>query len=144
MSAPDRLVVPQAALEAMVAHARAEAPRECCGLLIGLGDRVERAAPARNTHASATRYLIDPADHFAALRQARAGGLAVIGAYHSHPHSPPRPSETDLAEANDPTLIYVIVSLDGGRGAGPEARAYRFIGSAFEAVPILPVRDGPT
>ena len=44
----------------MLAHAREEAPRECCGLLVGKGDAVERSVRARNLDARPTRYLIDP------------------------------------------------------------------------------------
>jgi proteasome lid subunit RPN8/RPN11 len=59
----------------LLAHARAEAPRECCGLLIGKGESVVRSLRARNLDAKATRYLIDPEDHFAAIRSARAERL---------------------------------------------------------------------
>lgn len=94
-------------------HAAAEAPQECCGLLIGTADRIVHAYPARNVHASATRYLIDPADHFDAIRHARKAGQDVIGAYHSHPASPPVPSETDLDEAL-PSFLYLIVAPGSG------------------------------
>ncbi len=76
-------------LDAIVTQARAEAPLECCGLLIGHGTIVTAAHPAHNVLASPTRYRVDPKDHFAAIREARTRALAVVGAYHSHP-SPPR------------------------------------------------------
>ncbi len=105
----------------MLAHARGDAPRECCGLLIGTGDSVVRSVRARNLDAHDTRYLIDPRDHFRAIRDARAEGLEVIGAYHSHPSSAPIPSATDIAEANSGAdFLYVIVSL-----VGDDVRAYR-------------------
>ena len=96
---------------AIVAHARRDAPRECCGLLIGSDLIVDEAWPARNLERSPTRFLIDPQDHFAAIHRARASGRAVRAAYHSHPAGPPRPSPADAAEINDPELLYVIVSL---------------------------------
>jgi proteasome lid subunit RPN8/RPN11 len=105
----------------MLSHARAEAPRECCGLLVGKGESVVRSVRARNLDATATRYLIDPEDHFAAIRAARAEGLEVVGAYHSHPSSAPVPSATDIAEANSGSdFVYVIVSL-----VNDEVQAYR-------------------
>jgi proteasome lid subunit RPN8/RPN11 len=105
----------------MLAHARQEAPRECCGLLIGEGEAVVRSVRARNLDAKAVRYLIDPEDHFAAIRGAREAGLEVVGAYHSHPSSAPVPSATDIAEANSgPDFLYVIVSL-----VNDEVQAYR-------------------
>ena len=74
------LRMPRSALEIMLAHARREAPLECCGLLVGAGDRVTRVVPARNLRASPTRYLVDPESHFKARRRAREEGLAVLGA----------------------------------------------------------------
>jgi len=65
---------------------------------------------------------VNPADHFKAICHARANGLAVIGAYHSHPRSPPQPSHTDIREANDPGFVHVIVSL---MNAEPQVAAFR-------------------
>jgi proteasome lid subunit RPN8/RPN11 len=112
------------ALGEMLQHAREDAPNECCGLLIGRRGVVERAVRARNLQASPTRYLIDPVDHFGAIRAARAQGRRVIGAYHSHPSSAPLPSESDIAEATGGSeFLYVIVS-PAGRAPGDELRAY--------------------
>ena len=116
----------------MLAHARDEAPRECCGLLIGNLNAVIRSVRARNLDARPTRYLIDPEDHFGAIRSARAAGLEVVGAYHSHPASAPVPSATDIAEANNGNdFLYVIVSP-----LSDEVRAYRIEPGAFTASPI--------
>lgn len=124
------LITPKVIAE-MLAHARAEAPRECCGLLIGQGESVVRSVRARNLDAQATRYLIDPEDHFAAIRAARAEGLEVIGAYHSHPSSAPVPSPTDIAEANSGSdFLYVIVSL-----VNEDVRAYRIANGQFVSIP---------
>ncbi len=94
----------------MLAHARDEAPNECCGLLLGRDRAIERAVRARNVEQGPTRYRVDPADHFAAIRSARADGLLVVGAYHSHPASAPVPSQSDLEEAAGANFLYVIVS----------------------------------
>src|SRR5262245_32681871 len=107
---------------AIVAHAHAEAPRECCGMLIGRGMSVVEAAAARNLADLPTRFLIDPQDHIAAIRGARARGLDVIGFYHSHPHSAAAPSPTDLKEASYPDHFYLSVSLEH---EPPEMRCFR-------------------
>lgn len=113
--------IPVVVVRDMLAHARDEAPRECCGLLIGKENSVVRSVRARNLDAKATRYFIDPEDHFAAIRAARAQGLEVVGAYHSHPTSAPVPSPTDIAEANSgPDFLYVILSL-----VDEDVRAFR-------------------
>jgi proteasome lid subunit RPN8/RPN11 len=98
-------------LDEMIAHARTAAPAECCGLLLGRGEAVVEAVRARNIADSPARFLMDPRDHFAARRDARARGLEVLGFYHSHPRSPAVPSPTDLAAAAYPDHLYAIVSL---------------------------------
>ena len=107
----EEMRVERTLLQQLIAQARTEAPKECCGLLVGTADRISRAIPSLNVGGSLTRYLVNPADHFRALKLARADGLRVVGVYHSHPHSPPVPSETDVAEATYPDYLYVIVSL---------------------------------
>lgn len=134
-----RVEVRQTVLQDVVAHARAEAPNECCGLLIGTSRRIERAVRARNLRASPTRYLVDPVDQLAAIRSARAEGVAVVGAYHSHPASPPVPSATDLAETSYPEFVYLIVSPGGGDCPTPDTRAYRLVGGNFRQLTIVPV-----
>ena len=44
---------------------------------------------------------------------------------HSHTHSEPYPSPTDVAQAPDPGWHYVIVSL---KRDAPEVRSYRIVG----------------
>ncbi len=114
----------RAVRDAVLGHARRTLPYECCGLLIGASvgadTRITRAWPARNLRRSRTRYLIDPVDHFDAIRVARRTGFAVVGAYHSHPASSPSPSATDDREADDAALVYLIASPACG-----EVRAYR-------------------
>jgi proteasome lid subunit RPN8/RPN11 len=103
--------LPRAAMAAMVAHARRTAPAECCGVLVGAGDRVLEAVPANNLSVDPNRFLLDPKTHIAAERDARGRGLTVIGFYHSHPHSAARPSATDIAESSYAEALHVIVSL---------------------------------
>ena len=126
----------QRIVDDLLAQASDEAPNECCGLLLGHSDVVEYARRARNLHESPSRFLIDPADHFAAMREAREAGLRVIGAYHSHPHSPPVPSETDLAEAIDTELLHIIVS-PGTRDAPGQARGFRILDGNFREVRLV-------
>ncbi len=116
----------------MLAHAREEAPRECCGLLIGAGESVLRTARAKNLDTSGTRYSIDPEDHFRAIRSARADRLEVIGAYHSHPKGTPVPSLTDIREANSGSdFLYVIVSP-----VDEDVRAYRIDQGQAVRIPL--------
>ena len=126
--------IPRIVVADMLEHARGEAPRECCGLLIGARDEITRSVRARNLDPKPTRFLIDPADHFTAIRDARAEGKEVIGAYHSHPASAAVPSETDIAEANGgSSFLFVIVSL-----VNDDVRAYDCEDGRFVPVPLIP------
>lgn len=137
MTGTEGLGIRRSARDAMIAHARAQAPLECCGLLIGSAGAIEAAVPARNLRASDTAFLVDPADHFAAIRRARADGRAVVGAYHSHPRSPAIPSPSDVEQALDPAMIHVIVSL--AEPDAPDLRAYRIDGRAIVAAPLADI-----
>jgi [CysO sulfur-carrier protein]-S-L-cysteine hydrolase len=121
--AEPRVEIARPLLDEVVAHAREEAPNECCGVLLGTGGRILRLVRARNARLSPTRYLIHPEDHFGAIRLARAEGLEVVGFYHSHPRTAPEPSETDRDEAAYPGSRYLIV-FPGGAGRPAEVRAF--------------------
>jgi proteasome lid subunit RPN8/RPN11 len=133
------IFIPHRVLDAIITHARAKAPNECCGLLVGHGEKVDEAVPTRNLRQSPTGFQIDPTDHFAALRQTRAERREILGAYHSHPRSAAAPSATDVAEAHYPEFLYLIVSL---ADATPDVRGYHIRSGAVEAVPFETVRDG--
>jgi len=113
----------------MLTHAQEALPNECCGLLVGTSTSLRSAYPARNLRDSPTRYLIDPLDHFAAIKSARRDGTSVVGAYHSHPASPAAPSPTDEQEALDDRLLYVIVSPQT-----EEIRGYRLVKGCFREI----------
>ena len=115
------MTISRVVLDDVLAHAREEHPRECCGLLVGSNDRITEAIRAKNLADRADRYLIDPADHIKAQRTARDQGREIVGFYHSHPAGAIYPSSTDIAEAAYPDAVYLIVS-----GAG-EARVFRLI-----------------
>jgi len=126
------VILPSAVRDAVVAHAREEAPRECCGILIGANDAIVAAVRAANLTANPeTRFLIDPRDHIRARREARAAGLEVVGFYHSHPHSDAVPSATDVAEALYADHLYLIVGLAAGAA---DVRLYKFNDARFEAI----------
>ncbi len=129
--------------DAILAHARAEAPRECCGLLVGLPGRIEQAVPARNAaDRPATRFLIDPRDYFSAIHAARATERAVIGFYHSHPAGRPEPSATDLAEADDPEAIHIIAG-EGTAGPLTGLRAFNLADGAVICEVTLVAAEPP-
>jgi proteasome lid subunit RPN8/RPN11 len=123
------------ALKDIVAHAQEAAPDECCGVLLGVADRIITAVRSRNADDQpARRYAIDPRDHIAARRQARAAHQDVLGFYHSHPHTVPHPSASDVAEWTYPEALSVIVGLDG---QSLRARAFTIRGALVEEVVLV-------
>lgn len=110
-------------LTGIINHARRDAPLECCGLLAGKEDVIDDHIATRNTRNSAVAYQVDPVEHIAAVKAARARGRRILGAYHSHPTSEAVPSATDVAEAYyGDGFLYVIVSLGS---EPPDVRAFR-------------------
>jgi proteasome lid subunit RPN8/RPN11 len=110
------LRLPASVRRAIVAHARREHPRECCGLLVGGRGRVTHAIAVRNVARGdrRRRFRLDPAGHVRWQRLLRdvSPALGILGAYHSHPAGRAWPSETDVAEAHYPEWIHVIVGFD--------------------------------
>ncbi len=129
---PSAIRIEAAVLDAVRRHAEEAAPDECCGLLIGRPDEIEQSRRARNATPGPTRFQIHPADHFAAIREARARDRQVVGAYHSHPSSPAVPSPTDVARSDDPEFLHVIVSRS-------DVRCYRIAGGGYREVPLVAV-----
>ncbi len=107
----------------MIAQAYDCYPEEACGLLIGRvgGGQVARFVPCANTTRSGKVYTIEPKAMLRAEREAEADGMEIIGVMHSHTHTEPYPSQTDVNQAPDPTWHYVIVSL---KREAPEVRSY--------------------
>ncbi len=129
------------AVDAILAHTRRDSPRECCGLLVGTELEVIEAVAAANVAADPIRhYQVSPVDHFAQIKRCRdvtapgAAAVNVIGVYHSHPHSAPEPSPTDLEEAFGEFLYIIAGPVDGS--AQLELRAYRLQAGQFTDVPL--------
>ena len=131
------LAVSAEALADIVAHAYRCYPEEACGLLAGdpATSRVTLCYPCRNAASSARVYTVEPRDHLLADRDAERRGLSIVGVFHSHTHTDPYPSRTDVEQAPDPEWHYVIVSL---KREAPEIRSYRIIDHAVTEEPITP------
>jgi len=98
----------------MLSAAEGAAPDECCGILLGRRQRIERAVAAANVAPDRRdRFEIDPQALVDAYRAARAGGPDVIGFYHSHPRGPAEPSATDSALAARDGRVWAIIGQSG-------------------------------
>jgi desampylase len=98
-------------LDAILSHADAAHPNECCGLLLGEDAKITHAHSTENVHPNpATHFEIDPATLIAAYKAERAGGPQLIGYYHSHPNGRAEPSPTDRESAAHDGKIWAIVA----------------------------------
>lgn len=99
----------------IVAHAKAKAPVEDCGLIGGAIDGenkiVKKVYFLTNLDESAEHFSMDAKEQFDAVKDMRANGLKLLGNFHSHPASPARPSEEDKRLVFDRKLSYLILSL---------------------------------
>ncbi|MDQ1439359.1 MAG: [CysO sulfur-carrier protein]-S-L-cysteine hydrolase [Acidimicrobiaceae bacterium] len=125
----------QPAYQRMVGHCLDGLPLEACGLLGGHVDtaKADVCYPCRNEAQSAKLYSIG-IDYMHAERDADARGIEIIGVFHSHTHTDPYPSPTDIAQAVDPAWHYVIVSL---RDTAPMVRSYRIVDGTVVEEPVV-------
>ncbi|MGP0003607.1 MAG: Mov34/MPN/PAD-1 family protein [Acidimicrobiales bacterium] len=140
---PTSLQITEDQLAEMIAHCICCVPEEGCGLLVGDGSGlVASVQPARNAAASAQIYTVDPRDYLRIDRQAEADGREVIGVFHSHTHTDPWPSPTDVQQAPDPSWHYVLVGL---RHELPSTRSFRIVdGNIREETVVVLDRYNPT
>jgi [CysO sulfur-carrier protein]-S-L-cysteine hydrolase len=115
--------ISQKTIDEMVAHARADLPNECCGMVGGTDGRATTVIPVENSAASPLRFEMDPQGQYNALKEIEDGGGELLAIYHSHTKSAAYPSQTDVNQAvNWPDAIYVIVSLKDEDA--PDVKAY--------------------
>jgi proteasome lid subunit RPN8/RPN11 len=117
----------------LVAHARDEAPNECCGYVRARDGVIEEVVRAVNERSSPYGYELDHRSLFA-VNELDDQGFEV-GVYHSHPRSPAEPSETDINLASYPHWTYLIVSLQNG--AEPMVRGWRIGNGRVREEPVV-------
>jgi proteasome lid subunit RPN8/RPN11 len=132
------LLISKQLLDEIVAHARAEAPNECCGMIAARDGRATAVHRTRNIHASPLRFEMDPGEQLRVLDAIEQAGLELGAIYHSHTRSEPYPSLTDVNLARWwPEPLWVIVGLAGPE---PDVRAFRIVDGAVREA-ALEVED---
>ena len=152
------LKIPQHILDELVTHARELDPYECCGLLAGKNGTVTHHYRIKNIVAqegaeelssfdeakashlkrlspqerAEIAFIMDMHDFSLAKKDIRSQGTELQVVYHSHPHSPARPSVTDVKIATEyediwgkinlAEPLYIILSLQDK--SKPDIRAY--------------------
>ena len=142
---PATVTLPSAIRDAIVVHARREAPNEACGIVVGdrpagNGGQALRWAPLRNPLASPFRYAIDPGDLLRLTIETDDADEVFWAIVHSHVASPARPSPTDLRESHYPDSLYLLVSLDPSEADpatdGASLRAWRIVDGGVHEVAL--------
>ena len=122
------MVIPDGIRAELVAHAREEAPNECCGIVLVRDGVAVEYIRGVNKLASPYRYelYIDP------FVWSEIDDSVEQVIFHSHPETEPRPSRTDRELAGlwsgRPFLIYGV-KLD-------DLRAWRIARDEVEELPI--------
>jgi proteasome lid subunit RPN8/RPN11 len=111
-------------LDDVIAHARADAPNECCGMIASRDGEAVAVHRATNAAASPLRYEIVGMEQYKIQTEIDDAGLDLGAIYHSHTRSKPEPSQTDINLAFYPEALYVIVGLEDDE---PDVRAWRIV-----------------
>lgn len=126
--------LPRALAEELVAHALADLPNECCGMIAGAGDEARRVHRASNSEGSPFMYVMDGREQMRIMDEIEDAGDDLVAIYHSHTRSAAYPSRTDVELAFFPDTLYLIVSI-ADRDA-PVIRAFRLSRGAPEGEQI--------
>jgi proteasome lid subunit RPN8/RPN11 len=116
--------IPRAIFDDLIAHAREDAPNECCGMIGTKDGRAVQAFRTRNAAASPLRYEMDPNEQLKVYNAIEDAGLDLGAIYHSHTRSEPYPSQTDINLAAWPDSLYLIIGVAGDE---PDLRGYRIV-----------------
>ena len=123
------MVIPAAVRAALVDHARAESPKEACGLVLLRGGQAERYEPGRNAASSPYRFELEFDDPEIWFAEDDGYELAV---FHSHVVAPARPSRTDVENIGLwEGRPYVVYSLQDD-----DLAAFRIEGGRIESLTL--------
>lgn len=112
----------------IAAHAKAEHPREACGLIVNIGGTLRYVA-CKNIAASAREnFILCPKDYALC---ARMGEICAV--VHSHPDSRPEPSQADLVACEASGLPWHIYAypLDQWGYCAPSGYEAPLLGRPF-------------
>ena len=127
--------LPRHIVNQLLHHAQQSPDGGVCGLIGSKDGLSSHCYPIANIATAPQRlFVMDPAQQIAAMRSMRERGEELFAIYHSHPAGPSIPSATDLAQANYPEILYLIISLQT-RGV-LEMQGFLLDGDTITEVPL--------
>ena len=119
--------------ECMCKHVRSCYPEEGCGFLGGECQHVRIVIPVTNALHGTTRFRMDPEEQLAGLRRIEDEGFELIGIFHSHPHGPPEPSESDVDEWVYEETFYLLWFIKNNAW---ECRGFQLLSGKIVEIPL--------
>lgn len=130
--------IERALLDEIVAHARRDAPNECCGVVLGRDGTATAARALENLAASPFRFDIDGRELIAFAFADDEDEERLTAIYHSHTRSAPYPSQTDVNfAAGWPGVEWLIVGIPKAKDGEPEVRSYLIEDGAIREVELV-------
>jgi proteasome lid subunit RPN8/RPN11 len=104
--------ISQDLVDELIAHARDEAPNECCGMIGGGDGTATTIHRVRNDFASPLSFHMDSGEQIKAWNAIQDAGNELVAIYHSHTSTAAQPSQTDINQSEMwQDVVHVIVSL---------------------------------
>lgn len=94
-------------MEVLKKEAAIQFPKEACGVVVDVGNKRPEIRVCRNvSREPENAFLLSPNDY----REAKKAGK-IVAIWHTHPKTPPIPSDSDLSGIESTQTPYVIVSV---------------------------------
>ena len=131
----EETTLPRKIVQNLLHHAQQTPEQEVCGLISSQNNSPYRSYPIANSAEQPERFFqLDAQQQIQAMAKMRDNNEQLFAIYHSHPSAPAIPSKTDLAFANYPDALYLIISLNT-KGI-LELRAYKIADQQFVEVAL--------
>ncbi|MCU1600189.1 MAG: Mov34/MPN/PAD family protein [Frankiales bacterium] len=128
------LSLPRTMVDQVVAHARRDAPDECCGVISASGDAAARLFEMENAERSPTGFTFDSAEWLRVYRDIDDADEVPWVVYHSHTMTEAYPSRTDIRWSETAGFPYWL--LVSTRSDEDEVHAYTITDGTVTEVPL--------
>lgn len=129
----DELVLTRTQVDQILSDIFRHPDEEVCGLIGGCEGVAKEIFPVTNSLHSATHFRMEPKEQVNALLDIEQNEWELIAIYHSHPHGPNDPSETDKAQYAYPGVYYLICD---NSSTEDQLRCYKCVQDTWGEIPL--------